>query len=54
MTCVLGGADRRTLFMTAARADFAQWLAARENWDQKNAEAQIWACEVDVPGAGIP
>jgi sugar lactone lactonase YvrE len=54
VTCVLGGGDRRTLFMTAARADFAQWLAARENWDQKNAEAQIWACEVDVPGAGIP
>jgi len=54
VTCVLGGAERRTLFMTAARADYDQWLAARENWDQKNAEAQIWACEVDVPGAGIP
>jgi sugar lactone lactonase YvrE len=54
VACVLGGADRRTLFMTAARADYVQWLAARENWDQKNAEAQIWACEVDVPGAGIP
>jgi sugar lactone lactonase YvrE len=54
VTCVLGGADRRTLFMTAARADFVQWLTARDNWDHKNAEAQIWACEVDVPGAGIP
>jgi sugar lactone lactonase YvrE len=54
VTCVLGGAERRTLFMTATRADYLQWLAGRENWDQKNAEAQIWACEVDVPGAGIP
>ncbi len=54
VTCVLGGADRRTLFMTATRADYLQWLAARENWDQKSAESQIWACEVDVPGAGIP
>jgi sugar lactone lactonase YvrE len=54
VACVLGGADRRTLFMTASRADFVQWLTARENWDQKDAEAQIWACQVDVPGAGIP
>jgi sugar lactone lactonase YvrE len=54
VTCVLAGADRRTLFMTAARADYLQWLTSRENWDHKDSEAQIWACEVDVPGAGIP
>jgi sugar lactone lactonase YvrE len=47
VACVLGGRDRRTLFMCVA-ADWHRDVAER------GATARIDACEVDVPGAGKP
>jgi sugar lactone lactonase YvrE len=47
VACVLGGADRRTLFMCAAADWKRDALAGRRT-------GRIDACEVDVPGAGRP
>jgi sugar lactone lactonase YvrE len=54
VACVLGGVDRRTLYMAIARADYAQWVSAPQNWDHKVAEGQIWGCDVAVSGEGWP
>ncbi len=45
--CALGGADGRTLVMCAAPS-----FAEHERRDTR--EAQLLACEVDVPRAGLP
>jgi sugar lactone lactonase YvrE len=45
--CMLGGADGRTLVMCAAPS-----FAEHERRDTR--EAQLLACEVDVPRAGLP
>ena len=45
--CALGGADGRTLVMCAAPS-----FAEHERRDSR--EAQLLACEVDVPRAGLP
>jgi sugar lactone lactonase YvrE len=45
--CALGGADGRTLLMCAAPS-----FAEHERRDTR--EAQLLACEVDVPRAGLP
>ena len=47
VACVLGGADRRTLFMCAAADWKRDALAGRRT-------GRIDACEVDVSGAGRP
>jgi sugar lactone lactonase YvrE len=44
--CMLGGADRRTLFLCTARMSFRDPTAPREAW--------IETVEVEVPGAGYP
>ncbi len=45
--CMLGGLDRRTLFLCVA-PDF------HEHQRTNAREAAIWAVAVDVPGAGLP
>lgn len=45
--CMLGGPDRRTLFLCVA-PDF------HEHQRTNAREAAIWAVAVDVPGAGLP
>ena len=47
VACVLGGADRRTLFMCAAADWKRDAIAGRRT-------GRIDACEVDVAGAGRP
>ncbi|MBL4623220.1 MAG: SMP-30/gluconolactonase/LRE family protein [Immundisolibacteraceae bacterium] len=47
VACMLGGPDRKTLFMISAETDIEQ-LA------QGNSKAFIETVQVDVPGAGIP
>jgi len=53
IACVLGGDDRRTLFMTTARnqvsADIAPWMGHGQD-----SKGFIEAAEVQVPGAGWP
>jgi sugar lactone lactonase YvrE len=44
--CMLGGEDRRTLFLCTARMSFRNPEVPREAW--------IEAVRVDVPGAGYP
>jgi sugar lactone lactonase YvrE len=46
--CVLGGAERRTLYITAAR-----WLGI-DRMGEMQPDAQLLAVEVAVPGAGWP
>jgi sugar lactone lactonase YvrE len=45
--CMLGGPDRRTLFMVTAPTSKANGLAAR-------LEGRIEIVQVEVPGAGRP
>ena len=45
--CMLGGEDRRTLYLCVAPS-----FAEHERRDTR--EAQLLACRVDVPGAGLP
>ena len=45
--CMLGGPDRRTLFLCVA-PDF------HEHQRTNAREAAIWTVAVDVPGAGLP
>jgi sugar lactone lactonase YvrE len=45
--CMLGGQERRTLYLCVAPS-FA------EHERRATREAQLLACEVDVPGAGLP
>jgi len=46
--CVLGGAERRTLYITAAT-----WLGM-DRMGEMQPDGQLLAVEVDVPGAGWP
>ena len=45
--CMLGGEDRRTLYLCTAPS-----FAEHERRDTR--EAQLLSCRVDVPGAGLP
>jgi sugar lactone lactonase YvrE len=45
--CMLGGEDRRTLYLCVAPS-----FAEHERRDTR--EAQLLSCSVDVPGAGLP
>jgi sugar lactone lactonase YvrE len=45
LACVLGGADRRTLFMATAKFEFGKYA---------DAEGFVEVAEVEVPGAGWP
>ncbi|MDF2265270.1 SMP-30/gluconolactonase/LRE family protein [Streptomyces coacervatus] len=47
--CVLGGPDRRTLFITAAR-----WQGMTETEMVAPGSGQVLAVQVEVPGAGRP
>ena len=47
VACMLGGADRKTLFMISAETDI-------ERLAQGDSKAFIETVQVDVPGAGIP
>ena len=47
--CMLGGDDRRTLFVVGARWPGAQNLMSHTDWD-----GTVWSTPVAVPGAGWP
>jgi sugar lactone lactonase YvrE len=56
-TCVLGGADRRTLFMAAGKstmANFARLGLDRDLDETTESRGWIFSVRVDVPGAGWP
>jgi len=47
IACLLGGADRRTLFILTAECRDPEWC-------RKNHTARVLAVTVDIPGAGYP
>jgi sugar lactone lactonase YvrE len=56
IACMLGGPDRRTLYMATSRITLEQLVACRDYESDLRSPAQGWieAVEVEVPGAGLP